>query len=295
VPLAHLTDRAVLKVSGSEARSFLDRLVTCDLDRVPPAGSRYGALLTPQGKIIADFVLFDGAALEDGAVFLDITASCASDLTKRLSMYKLRAQVTVEDVTASRGVLVGWGETSQPTGKRHLVAPDPRLPALGWRAIVERDGLMDSGSPADDEAAYHAHRVALGVPEGGRDFAFSDAFPHEAVMDQLAGVDFDKGCYVGQEVVSRMQHRGTARTRIVPVVFGGEPAMSGQEVTAGDRAAGRLGSVAGARGLAMLRLDRVADALAAGQPIMAGDAPIRVEKPGWARFPFPGESGFPAA
>ncbi len=295
MPLAHLSDRAVLKVSGPEARTFLDRLVTCDLDRLPPAGARYGALLTPQGKIISDFILFDAATLEDGAVFLDVPSSCAADLAKRLSMYKLRAQVTIEDLTDSHAVLVGWGDTSEPTGQRHLAAPDPRLDALGWRAIVERGGLMDSGSPAEDEAEYHAHRVALGIPEGGRDFAFNDAFPHEAVMDQLAGVDFDKGCYVGQEVVSRMQHRGTARTRTVPVVFDGGSAQPGQEVTAGDRTLGQVGTVAGGRGLATLRLDRAAEALAAGLPIMAGEVPIRLEKPAWARFPFPGESGFPAA
>jgi folate-binding Fe-S cluster repair protein YgfZ len=114
-------------------------------------------------------------------------------------------------------------------------------------------------------------------------------------MDQLGGVDFDKGCYVGQEVVSRMQHRGTARTRVVPVLFDGEPAAPQQEVAVGDRLVGRVGSVAGSRGLAMLRLDRTAEALAAGQPIMAGTAPIRLEKPAWARFPFPGEAGAPSA
>jgi len=294
VPLAHLSDRAVLKVGGPEARTFLDRLVTCDLDRLPPAGARYGALLTPQGKIIADFIMFDASAVDDGAVFLDLPVSCLADLTKRLSMYRLRAQVAIEDLTAAWAVLAGWGDTSQPTGRRHLVAPDPRATALGWRAIVERGGLLDSGSPAADEVAYHAHRVATGVPEGGRDFAFSDAFPHEALMDQLAGVDFDKGCYVGQEVVSRMQHRGTARTRIVPVVFAGAPASQGQEVAVGDRPVGRIGSVSGDHALATLRLDRVGEALAAGLPIMAGDVPIRLEKPDWVRFPFPGESGFAA-
>ena len=295
VPVAHLSDRAILKVSGPEARSFLDRLVTCDLDRVPAAGARYGALLTPQGKIICDFILFDGSALEAGSVYLDAPAACAADLVKRLSMYKLRAQVAIENLGESYAALAGWGETSAPTGERHLVACDPRLEALGWRAIVERGGLMDAGSPPDGEGPYHAHRVGCGVPESGRDFTLGDAFPHEAMMDQLDGVDFDKGCYVGQEVVSRMQHRGTARTRIVPVVFDGAPPASGQAVTVGERPIGKVGSIAGERGLALLRLDRVADALAAGQPIMAGDVPIRLEKPTWAHFPFPGESGFPAA
>jgi tRNA-modifying protein YgfZ len=147
-----------------------------------------------------------------------------------------------------------------------------------------------------DAAAYHAHRVRLGLPEGGKDFSFGDAFPHEALMDQLYGVDFDKGCFVGQEVVSRMQHRGTARTRIVPLVYvEGVAVGPGAEVTAGERAIGRTGTGAGERGLAMIRLDRAADALAAGEIIRAGGRPVRIEKPDWATFPFPDEAATPAA
>ncbi|MDB5512552.1 MAG: folate-binding protein, partial [Enterovirga sp.] len=177
MPVAHLSDRSVVKVGGAEARDFLDRLITCDLDRIGPGGARFGALLTPQGKILADFIAFDGSALDFGSYFLDIPASCAQELTKRLSMYKLRAKVAVEDLSATFLVLAGWGDTAMPAGGRRLAAADPRLPALGWRAIVARDGLAEAGVPDGGEAAYHAHRVALGVPEGGRDFAFADAFP----------------------------------------------------------------------------------------------------------------------
>jgi folate-binding protein YgfZ len=138
--------------------------------------------------------------------------------------------------------------------------------------------------------AHDAHRIALGIPEGGRDFLFGDAFPHEAVMDQLHGVDFDKGCYVGQEVVSRMQHRGTARTRIVPAIYPeGAVPEAGVDVTAGDKALGKTGTAAQGRGLLMIRLDRAADALAAGTEIAAGGVPARLHKPAWARFAFPGE------
>ena len=139
--------------------------------------------------------------------------------------------------------------------------------------------------PEDD---FHAHRIALGIPEGGRDFAFDDAFPHEADMDQLGGVDFRKGCYIGQEVVSRTQHRATARTRIVPVRIEGST-EAGTEIVAGEKTIGTLGSVAGARGIALVRIDRVDDALQAGLPLKAGDAVLTLEKPDWARFRFPGE------
>ena len=149
---------------------------------------------------------------------------------------------------------------------------------------------------SDGAAAYHAHRIALGVPEGGKDFSLGHAFPHETLMDQLHGVDFDKGCYVGQEVVSRMQHRGTARTRIVPLVYGdAEVPEAGSEVTAGERAIGRTGSAAKGRGLAMLRVDRAAEALAAGLPIRAGGVPVRIELPPWATFSLSTQTATPAA
>ena len=141
-----------------------------------------------------------------------------------------------------------------------------------------------------DAGAYDAHRIRLGIPEGGRDFIYGDTFPHEADMDQLAGVDFHKGCYVGQEVVSRMQHRGTARTRVIPIAFPDFPPMEGLDVTAGDKTIGVMGSAAEGHGLAKLRLDRVADALAAGEPITAGGIAISPRKPDWARFDWPEEA-----
>jgi tRNA-modifying protein YgfZ len=125
------------------------------------------------------------------------------------------------------------------------------------------------------------------VPRGGLDFSYGDAFPHETDMDQLGGVDFAKGCYVGQEVVSRMEHRGTARTRAVPVVYDGYAPEAGAPVTAGERQIGHMGSTAGGRGVALLRLDRVADAMSRGDVLLGGGVPIRLVKPDWARFAFP--------
>ena len=289
MPSVHLADRGVVRVSGEDAKSFLDNLITCDLDRVSAHMARLGALLTPQGKILFDFLVFQAPEEIGGAYYLDVLKVFAPDLAKRLGFYKLRAKVAIEDLSDSLALVAGW-DIPRPDDEVGLVVEDPRLPDLGWRAVVAAE---DAAEFARDPAeAYHAHRIALGVPEGGRDFLFGDAFPHEALMDQLNGVDFDKGCYVGQEVVSRMQHRGTARTRIVPALYeGGFAADVGVEVTAGDKTLGKTGTGAEGRGLLMIRLDRADDALKAGETIRAGGIPVKLEKPSWIRFPFPGEAG----
>ncbi|WP_243372269.1 YgfZ/GcvT domain-containing protein [Microvirga solisilvae] len=288
MPSVHLADRGVVRVSGEDAKSFLDGLVTCDLDRVSAHNARLGALLSPQGKVLFDFIVFQAPDEIGGGYYLDTFRVFASDLAKRLAFYKLRAKVVVEDMSEAMAVVAGW-EAPKPDDEVGLVTQDPRLPALGWRAIVAaQDAAEFATSPAE---AYHAHRIRLGIPEAGRDFLLGDAFPHEALMDQLHGVDFDKGCYVGQEVVSRMQHRGTARTRLVLALYeGGFAADVGVDVTAGEKTLGKTGSGADGYGLIMIRLDRAADALAAGQPILAGGIPVKLEKPAWVNFYYPGES-----
>jgi folate-binding protein YgfZ len=293
MPTAHLTDRGVVRVAGEDAKTLLDGLFTCDLDRVTPERPRYGALLTPQGKILFDFLVFEAPAEAGGGYYLDVVKAYAPDLVKRLGFYKLRAKVTIEDRSETLAVVAGWGDGARPPDEIGLVAADPRVPALGWRAIIAAEDVAELG-PGDAEA-YRAHRIALGVPEGGRDYLFGDAFPHEALMDQLHGVDFDKGCYVGQEVVSRMQHRGTARTRIVPVSYAeGFVSEEGAEVTAGGRVLGRTGTAAQGRGLVSIRLDRAEEALAAGVEILAGGLPVRFVRPDWIRFVIPGERAPPA-
>jgi folate-binding protein YgfZ len=292
MPSVHLADRGVVRVSGEDAKTFLDNLITCDLDRVSPEAARFGALLTPQGKILFDFLVFQAPQEIGGAYYLDVLKVYAPDLAKRLGFYKLRAKVAVEDLSESLGIVAGW-DAPRPDDEAGLVVEDPRLRALGWRAIVaSQDAAEFARDPAE---AYHTHRIRLGVPEGGRDFLFGDAFPHEVLMDQLNGVDFDKGCYVGQEVVSRMQHRGTARTRIVPAVYeGGFAADLGVEVMAGDKVLGKTGTGAEGRGLLMIRLDRAADAMKSGETIRAGGIPVKLERPSWIRFTFPGEQGAPS-
>jgi folate-binding protein YgfZ len=293
MPTAHLADRAVVTVSGEEARPFLDGLLTCDLARVAPGRPGFGALLTPQGKILFDFIVFEAPHAAGAGFFFDVARASAADLAKRLAFYKLRAKVAVADASDALSVIVGWAGAAQP-GDAALAGDDPRLPALGWRAILARDEASAAGETSAD--AYHGHRIALGVPEGGKDFPFNEAFPHEALMDQLRGVDFGKGCYVGQEVVSRMQHRATARTRLVPLVYrDGIVAEPGAVVTAGDKVVGRAASGMRGRGLAMLRLDRVADALAAGQELRAGGLPVALHKPAWITFSLPGAAATSAA
>jgi tRNA-modifying protein YgfZ len=287
---ALLPDRGVVKVTGQDARRFLHGLVTTDVNALTPGQARYAALLTPQGKIIADFILTEAAAADGGGFFLDCPRALVPALIEKLTFYRLRAKVGIEDLSGRLGVMAVWEGTGAT--ECGLLYPDPRLPALGLRCILPpelaTDAAAELGAALVDAAAYDSHRIALGVPRGGQDFSYGDAFPHEADMDQLGGVDFSKGCYIGQEVVSRVEHRGIARRRIVPIAYDGFAPEAGMEVIAGDRNVGTLGSTAGGRGLAMLRLDRAEDAAAAGMPLTAGGLPLRIVKPEWARFAVPG-------
>jgi len=274
MPLARLTERAILKVGGPEARHFLANIVTCDL---PPdeGGVAYGALLTPQGKIIADFFVH---RIDDGFA-VDVAASAAPDLLKRLTLYRLRAKVELADASEALAVFAGW-ESAAPPGAHG----DPRLAALGWRIVAAPDAI----SPDAEDADWQTHRVALGVPEGGKDFTYNDAFPHDAAMDCLNGVAFKKGCYIGQEVVSRMQHRGTARRRMVLLsAADGALPEPGAEVLAGEKAVGRLGSSADGKAIALVRLDRLGEAMAEGQEITAGGTPVTAALPDWACYKWP--------
>ena len=202
---ALLPDRGVVKVTGNEARKLLNGLVTSDMGKVAPARPAFAALLTPQGKIIADFIIVDGAGVAGDDFHLDCPRALAPALAERLKFYKLRAKVAIEDISGAVAVMAFWNGGAVAASATHY--PDPRLSGLGLRCISPPDpanAAATFGAELVDAAAYEAHRIELGVPAGGLDFVYGDAFPHEADMDQLAGVDFDKGCFVGQEVVSRM-------------------------------------------------------------------------------------------
>ena len=286
---AILPDRGVVKVAGADARGFLNGLLTTDVAQMTPAAAKFAALLTPQGKVIVDCIVAEAPVEDGGGFFLDCPKALAQDFMRKLNFYKLRAKVIVEDLSEMLSVMAVWdgaGDTEYG-----LVYSDPRLPALGQRVMLPphlaQKTADELGAQIADASEYEAHRIALGVPRGGLDFMYGDAFPHETDMDQLNGVDFGKGCYVGQEVVSRMEHRGNARTRIVSFKTEHHSPDVGIPVMAGEKQVGTTGSAAGQRGLAMLRLDRYADALAAGTPITAGGIALQPKKPDWARFDWP--------
>jgi len=284
---AFLPDRGVIKVAGEDARNFLNGLVTTDVDKLKPGLGRFGALLTPQGKIIVDFLITEAPAGHGGGFLIDCPKPLADGLATKLKFYKLRAKVTVENLSDDLGVLAAWD--GQPVAQPDLAFADPRNGELGYRILIPEDlkqKLSDLiGAELVDAAAYETHRIALGVPRGGLDFMYSDAFPHETNMDRLAGVDFDKGCYVGQEVVSRMQHRGTARTRSVKVLLEDSSPEPGVSIMAGDKPVGTMGSSAKGKGIALVRIDRVADALDAGQPLTAGGIALQLAEPEVVRIP----------
>lgn len=278
--ITELSHRGVVAVSGPESAAFLDNLFTSDASKAGDGRAVYGGLLTPQGKILFDFIVFS-----DGDRYLiDIARGLVPDFIKRLGFYKLRAKVEIADLSSEKIVVAAWGRDEPPI-LDGPVAPDPRHPALGFRAVVPPGADMAPDYSEATEADYHAHRIALAIPEGGTDFAYGDAFPHDAAMDQFHGIDFKKGCYIGQEVVSRMEHRGTARRR--PVAARGAALVPGAAVTAGDMPIGSIGSAHGDLGVALVRLDRAHDAMNGGVPLMAAGAPVELSLPAWANFDWP--------
>jgi tRNA-modifying protein YgfZ len=278
MPVFTLSHRSIVRVSGPEAMHFLDSLVTCDIENLSASQIVPGALLLPQGKILFDFL-----ASRDGDGFrLECRADSAAEFAKRLEFYRLRAKVdiTVEEqglVTASFAVESGGSESESSAQWLR----DARFPASAM-------AFRHYGAAADgpDAASYDLKRIEYGVAEGGADYEFGDVFPHDVNLDQIGGVSFSKGCYVGQEVVSRMQHRGTARRRIV-IATAGSALTARAEVTVAGRVTGALGSAAGNKALALLRLDKAKDAMDAGIPILAGGVPVSLELPPNAAFNWP--------
>jgi folate-binding protein YgfZ len=284
--IAQLADRGVVRVTGADAEKLLQGIVSNDMELLASQPAIHAALLTPQGKILFDFFVVRAG---DGFL-LEVARDKAADLAKRLSLYKLRARAEIQDVSEGYRVSALWGH-SAPRGSGETAGtvsfPDPRLPALGSRILAETRLAQTTLAATDVRDAspedYRAHRIALGVPEGGKDYVLGDTFPHEADLDQLGGVSFSKGCFVGQEVVSRMQNRGSARKRVVPIEGEG-PLASGAEVKAGTAVIGTVGSVSGRSALALLRLDRAAEARAKDQVLTADGVPLTLRKPDWATF-----------
>jgi len=274
MPSAFLPDRAFVKIAGPDAEHFLQNLITTDLGALADNELRPGALLTPQGKIFFDFLIS-----RDGDSFLiDIRADQTDAFVRRMTMYKLRAPVTIE-TQVETGATVSWG------GAGGGVA-DQRFALAGTEVRRQPGHVEDAG----DREGYDALRVLHGVPESGFDYALQDAFPHDILFDKSGGVSFRKGCYVGQEVVSRMQHRATARRRVVIVSAETALPASGTDITIGGKQIGALGTVAGSRGLAIVRIDKAGEAINAGEAILAGEVPVTLALPGWSGLSFPSAS-----
>lgn len=245
--------RQIISVSGRDADPFLQAIVTNDVARARSDGIVWAALLTPQGKYLADFFII---ARPDG-LWLDVDAAQAGPLLQRLAMYRLRSQVDLHEVAAS----VTRGTGPKPPG----ALPDPRHPALGWRLYGEpADGDGDD-SRDSDRTDWDALRVAHLVPEAGRELIAGESFILEAGFERLNGVDFHKGCYIGQEITARMKHKTTLRKGLVQVGIHGEAAPGAPILTADGREAGWLGTQAQGRALAYLRFDRIGPGLRAGQ------------------------------
>ena len=283
--LIRLTDRSLIEIAGPDAGTFLHNLVTANILSLPDGGATYAALLSPQGKILSDFIV-----LRSGETYrLDVATEQAAALVKRFSLYRLRAAVTIDDRSTHWGVAVSLAPDAPDALPAHATAyADPRHAGLGWRVIAPVSSLPS----ADPEtlAAYEQHRIRHAIPLAGRDFALGDVVPHDINLDDLGAVDFRKGCYIGQEIVSRMKHRGTARRRLVRIhaADAGQPLpQTGTEIRTNGRGIGTIGSVDGTLGLASLRLDWAGEAIASGTPILAGETVLGVQLPDYARFDWP--------
>jgi tRNA-modifying protein YgfZ len=252
-------DRAVISIAGDGVLTWLHNLITCDVENLSPGAAAYGALLSPQGKILHDMFIFHAGE----RVLIDCAAIQCADLLRRLSMYRLRAKLQIEKedalaICVSPGSLAGG-------------FVDPRIAWMGWRSFTSQ------GGEAED---YDKWRIRVGLADSVRDIGVEKVFPHEANLDQFGGVSFTKGCFVGQEVVSRMQHRGTARNRFLPLRLGGDPGAE-RLIKSGELSIGEISSIVDDRALALVRIDRLADATG---PLTLGVIPVSVEKPEWVTY-----------
>ncbi len=245
--------------------AFLNNLLTAELLHLPEGQGAYGALLSPQGKILHDVFVSHRA----GIVFIDCAAVQAAALMQKLMLYRLRAKI---DIQQPENLAVAVSPAADLAG---LCYADPRLPEMGYRAVIER-------ATVDEGEGYDALRILHGLADSVADIGSGALFVHEANLDQLNGVHFSKGCYVGQEIVSRMHHRGTARSRILPVTFDGT-ATAGSAVESGGTRLGEMLSSDQGRGLALLRLDKLTEVTA---PVMTAGVRLHVQKPLWAKYEF---------
>ena len=268
-----LTDRAIIAVSGGDAESFLQGLVTSDMEECHEGHALYAALLTPQGKILFDFFV----AKEGERYLLDCAVSRAEELAKRLGFYRLRAKI---EITPQTGLSVAamWGDTA--VAMSGVAFADPRLSALGQRAIVPQAQLPAANATLAD---YHNHRISLGVPDSA-DLPPDTMFALDAGFEELHGVSFSKGCFIGQEVTARMKHRATARRRILIAEGDGPLPAPDTALIAQGAEIGALATAQGTHGLALVRLDRLADAEKSRASVTAAGTNVILRRPDWLRM-----------
>jgi folate-binding protein YgfZ len=290
---AELPARGVLEITGEDRVAFLQGLVTNDVIKVSADRAIFAALLTAQGRYLFDFFVF---ALGD-ALYLETEAARLGDLQRRLTIYKLRSKVALADASARFAVAAAWGESAgtlgltgegaaQPFGGG-IAFIDPRVAALGARAVLPRDqglaALEQAGFARADAAAYDRHRLALGVPDGSRDLPIEKALLLESGFDELNAIDWQKGCYMGQELTARTKYRALVKKRLLPVAVEGPLPAPGTPIMLDGAEAGELHSGRDDRALALLRLDAV-EAAEKGATLLAGTARLKPERPSWAKF-----------
>ena len=284
-----LEDRGVLAVSGDDRHSFLQGLVSNDTAKITEACGVYAALLTAQGKYLHDFIMVE----HDGEIWLDGEAARLADLKRRLSMYRLRAKVALDErpglaVAAVFGdeVLAALDLPAEPGAARRfddgIIVADPRLAELGARCVMPcaalRPALAALGLAEAGFAAYDRMRLGLGVPDGSRDLVVDKSILLEAGFDELNGVDWNKGCYIGQELTARTKYRGLIKKRLFPVRIDGATPEPGTILTRDGKEAGEMRSARGDLGLALLRLET-----ATAQPLVAPGGRITAVAPAWMR------------
>lgn len=278
MPFVQLKDRALISVTGPDAEHFLQNILTTDLDSLPPDQAKPGALLAPQGKILFDFLI---SRIGESGFRLECRADIADDFVRRLMLYRLRAKADIGKQDQGL-VTVAWGDDSSRSDSDSTALADMR-----FRDVAVRRAYSGEAKDGGDPDTWNAIRIANGIAESGSDYQLGDAFPHDVLLDETGGVGFKKGCYIGQEVVSRMQHRGTARRRVLIASADAPLPASGTDLTVAGRPIGALGSVGGRTGLAIARIDRVKAAVDAGEAVMAGEVPVTLAIPAWAKFSFP--------
>lgn len=294
---ALLSDRAVIRVSGPDRVSFLQGLVSNNIETITASKSGYGALLTPQGKFLFDFFIYQQ---DEDSLLIECergeNGERAADLFKKLRMYKLRAKAELSDVSDSYDVLAVFGkdalsslslDATPGTTARiadGIKAVDPRLSDMGARVLLPKNALAEMaaiGATASDAETYHKLRVTLGLPNGSEELEIEKSILLENGFEELGGVDFKKGCYMGQELTARTKYRGLVRKRLLPIKIDGDAPAAGTAIMNGDKEAGIIRSVHGDGGLALIRLERISD----DAELIADGAKITVSVPGWVQLP----------